>query len=70
MKKLGKLNLKSEKMLNHEELVSFRGGSNGTCIELTVAVVEACHNTCYGNGEDYVYCMGCCYGVVCGWSCT
>ena len=32
MKKLGKLTLKSEKMLSHEELVSFRGGSwNGEC---------------------------------------
>ena len=27
MKKLGKLNLMKEKMLSHEELVSFRGGS-------------------------------------------
>jgi len=27
MKKLGKLSLKKEKMLSHEELVSFRGGS-------------------------------------------
>ncbi len=27
MKKLGKLNLKKENMLSHEELVSFRGGS-------------------------------------------
>ena len=26
MKKLGKLNLKAEKMLSHEELVSFKGG--------------------------------------------
>jgi len=30
MKKLGKLNLMKEKILNHEELVSFRGGS-GDC---------------------------------------
>jgi hypothetical protein len=30
MKKLGKLKLNSEKMLSHNELVSFRGGS-GTC---------------------------------------
>ena len=29
MKKLGKLNLKSEKILNQEELVNFRGGSGG-----------------------------------------
>ncbi len=31
MKKLGKLNLKKEKMLSHEELVSFRGGSGDDC---------------------------------------
>ena len=30
MKKLGKLNLTAEKMLGHEELISFRGGS-GSC---------------------------------------
>ncbi len=29
MKKLGKLNLMKEKMLSHDELVSFRGGSGG-----------------------------------------
>ena len=33
MKKLGKLKLKPEKMLKHDELVSFRGGSGsgGSC---------------------------------------
>ena len=30
MKKLGKLNLKSEKILNQEELVHFKGGSGGS----------------------------------------
>jgi natural product precursor len=32
MKTLGKLKLKAEKLLSHEELVNFRGGSgSGTC---------------------------------------
>jgi hypothetical protein len=31
MKKLGKLNLKAEKILSHEELVNFKGGSGETC---------------------------------------
>ena len=31
MKKLGKLNLKPEKMLSHEELVNSRGGSGIEC---------------------------------------
>jgi len=42
MKKLGKLNLMKEKMLSHEELVSFRGGLGiqghavGMAVELMV----------------------------------
>jgi len=45
MKKLGKLNLMKEKMLSHEELVNFRGGSGG----------EKCTTTCTASGTTY-YC--------------
>ena len=51
MKKLGKLNLMKEKMLSHEELVSFRGGS-GNCGKCSV------HTTwsCYKNQSDECMC--------------
>ena len=45
MKKLGKLNLKSEKMLSHEELMSFRGGSGGCYLPPTGDMCEDCFNS-------------------------
>jgi len=57
MKKLGKLNLKKEKMLSHEELVSFKGGSgprcgtNGwwVCQSDIPQFIEDCAENCYGD---------------------
>ena len=50
MKKLGKLNLTSEKMLSYEELVSFRGGSGNpfgdVCTNWDCAI---CMGTCIGD---------------------
>ena len=51
MKKLGKLNLKKEKMLSHEELVSFRGGSDVSkkCCQTTWNG-QSLNWTCYAAG--------------------
>ncbi len=66
MKKLGKLNLKKEKMLSHEELVSIRGGS-GDCPD--VAIIERCFwDECGGTSSGS--CYFCCVAVACGNSCV
>lgn len=44
MKKLGKLKLQKEKMLSHEELVNFRGGSGGG------------YGECSSQGCWFLYC--------------
>jgi len=57
MKKLGKLSLKKEKMLSHEELVSFKGGSGpgcGTyvwnvCVSQIPQFIEDCAQNCGGD---------------------
>jgi hypothetical protein len=61
MKKLGKLKLNSEKMLSHNELVSFRGGSgSGTynchkeCI--TEGVLAGCRNCTDSSGGSVYIC--------------
>jgi hypothetical protein len=60
MKKLGKLNLKAEKMLSHDELVSFRGGSGGTynchteCI--TSGPLSGCRNCTDSSGGSIYIC--------------
>lgn len=59
MKKLGKLNLKTEKMLKNEELINFRGGS-GTynchkeCI--TEGVLAGCRNCTDSSGGSIYIC--------------
>ena len=75
MKKLGKLNLKSEKILNQEELVNFRGGSGPGNCETTSSACQACKDAVpydcqYLGGHepgslDYLQCLnegliGCC----------
>jgi len=52
MKKLGKLNLMKEKMLSHEELVSFRGGSGGGTCGYVVNGQIAC---CISYNEAHFY---------------
>lgn len=46
MKKLGRLKLNPEKMLGHDELVRFKGGSGGECpsgeCETTNGTCETC----------------------------
>ena len=65
MKKLGKLNLKSEKMLSQNELVSFRGGSSGCgCPELNVPEIEYCFDRCRGD-SNFEFCMCCCKMELC-----
>jgi len=46
MKTLGKLKLKEEKMLNHEELLGFRGGSGGGTGECAGYGVDKCNDKC------------------------
>ena len=74
MKKLGKLNLKAEKMLSHDELVSFRGGSGSVtdCPSITAAVVTNCHNDCWSGSDNARYrnCMSCCRARACGGYCA
>ena len=65
MKKLGKLNLKKEKMLSHEELVSFRGG--GSCGYKDVDGVWQC-NTEYYDTYDAVKDLFA-EGAALGWCC-
>ncbi len=60
MKKLGKLNLKKEKMLSQEELVSFRGGSGSNCEynELWCGCAYY-HCTCPSGGGSFTNIMCC-----------
>jgi hypothetical protein len=48
MKTLGKLKLKAEKMLSHEDLVSFRGGSGSGTTQLQYCrdsyMIRSCNN--------------------------
>ncbi|MCG8322761.1 MAG: hypothetical protein MI921_24885, partial [Cytophagales bacterium] len=63
MKKLGKLNLSIEKMLNQEELVNFRGGSGGStdprCSDCHASAWIACENSCGANSENcsFITCL-------------
>ena len=57
MKKLGKLNLKPEKMLSHEELVNFRGGSGDVCENCLISAAMGCDTSCGGGGCDYWTCF-------------
>ena len=68
MKKLGKLNLTSVKMLSHEELVSFRGGSGyDDCPD--VAIIEHCFwDECGGTSSGD--CYWCCVARACGRYCV
>jgi hypothetical protein len=70
MKKLGKLKLNSEKMLSHDELVSFKGGSDftrGDCPN--VAIIEHCFwDECGGTSSGN--CYECCVAVACGAYCA
>ncbi len=55
MKKLGELKLTEEKMLSHEELVSFKGGCSGTvwvCASYVDDVLRDCANNCSDNCDD------------------
>lgn len=61
MKKLGKLNLSVEKMLNQEELVSFRGGSgsgstDSRCSDCHASALIACENS-YGESSSFITCL-------------
>ena len=75
MKKLGKLKLNPEKLLSHEELVSFRGGSGmggacgAGCLSATVAQIEYCFwDVCGGTSSGT--CCFCCLANICGFSCA
>lgn len=58
MKKLGKLNLKTEKMLSHEELVNFKGGSDITCDNCFLSAEIACEASCGGTSScDETECL-------------
>ena len=72
LKKLGKLNLSSKKLLNREELVNFRGGSDAGCGSGCVTCECLCTGTT-GCVEDNILaviawsdanCPGC--GTQCG----
>jgi hypothetical protein len=55
MKKLGKLNLKDEKILSQEELINFRGGSgSGDCEKDCPSGEFAC--CCTSGGTTTVTC--------------
>lgn len=50
MKKLIKLKLKPEKMLSHDELISYRGGSCiAFCNTCSTYECSICMGECYGN---------------------
>ena len=53
MKKLGKLSLKPEKMLNQEELVNFRGGSGGGSCGQSGSTCQIYIRSNYGAGPGY-----------------
>ena len=64
MKKLGKLNLSIEKMLNQEELVNFRGGSGSgstdpRCSDCHASALIGCENSCGPNSEycSFITCL-------------
>jgi hypothetical protein len=63
MKKLGKLKLNPKKLLNHEELVSFKGGSGTGCGEYVWYVcrrdLEEFWEDCVQNCDGY-----CAYFVI------
>jgi hypothetical protein len=58
MKTLGKLKLKSEKMLTSEELLGFRGGSGSSS-----TTCEMCHQAvywdCQGYGTNTIWYLDC-----------
>ena len=63
LKKLGKLKLMPEKMLNHEELVNFKGGSGSICHECVDSAEIGCEVSCanptngMSSSECYVECV-------------
>jgi len=62
MKKLNKLQINSDKLMNHEELVTLKGGYDSTCCE--------CHIV--GGGTEYIQstpydCNTDCYNKWGGW---
>jgi hypothetical protein len=77
MKKLGKLKLNPEKLLNQDELVSFRGGSGGgcgpasgdLCIDCMASAQCACEISCGADTNCLASCVQSqsaqCYAMYC-----